>query len=100
MCGCLLHASSWGPGQQPRMCPDWELNQRPLGSQADTQSTEPHQPGHGPFSICDSYLSVHQLQEPDLPQGHVVTGGRRRHQPRDSGSEKERGEAGTRYRMY
>ena len=27
------------------MCPDWELNQRPFGSQAGTQSTEPHQPG-------------------------------------------------------
>ena len=29
----------------PGMCPDWELNQRPFGSQAGTQSTEPHQPG-------------------------------------------------------
>ena len=28
----------------PGMCPDWELNWRPLGSQAGTQSTEPHQP--------------------------------------------------------
>ena len=26
------------------MCPDWELNQRHFGSQAGTQSTEPHQP--------------------------------------------------------
>ena len=26
-------------------CPHWELNQRPLGLQAGTQSTEPHQPG-------------------------------------------------------
>ena len=24
---------------------DWELNWRPFGSQASTQSTEPHQPG-------------------------------------------------------
>ena len=30
----------------PSMCPEWELNQRPFGSQAGTQSTEPHQPGH------------------------------------------------------
>ena len=30
----------------PGMRPDWETNQRPLGSQAGTQSTEPHQPGH------------------------------------------------------
>ena len=27
------------------MCPDWELNQWPCGSQAGTQSMEPHQPG-------------------------------------------------------
>ena len=26
----------------PGMCPNWELNQRPFGSQAGTQSTEPH----------------------------------------------------------
>ena len=29
----------------PSMCPDWELNWWPFGSQAVTQSTEPHQPG-------------------------------------------------------
>ena len=28
----------------PGMCPDQELNQRPFGLQAGTQSTEPHQP--------------------------------------------------------
>ena len=27
------------------MCPDWESNQRPLGLQAHTQSTESNQPG-------------------------------------------------------
>ena len=27
------------------MCPDWELNRRPFGSQVGAQSTEPHQPG-------------------------------------------------------
>ena len=27
----------------PGMCPDWELNQRPFGSQVSVQSTEPHQ---------------------------------------------------------
>ena len=27
------------------LCPDWDLNQRPCGSQVGTQSTEPHQPG-------------------------------------------------------
>ena len=29
----------------PGMCPVWELNQQPFGSQADTQSTETHQRG-------------------------------------------------------
>ena len=29
----------------PGMCPDWESNQWPFGSQAGTQSTEPHQLG-------------------------------------------------------
>ena len=29
----------------PGMYPDWELNWRPFGLQACTQSTEPHQPG-------------------------------------------------------
>ena len=27
------------------MCPDWELNQRPFGSQAGAPFTEPHEPG-------------------------------------------------------
>ena len=31
--------------RNPGMCPDWELNQRPFGLQASTQSTDPHQPG-------------------------------------------------------
>ena len=29
----------------PGMCPDWESNQQPSGSQSSAQSTEPHQPG-------------------------------------------------------
>ena len=29
----------------PGMCSEWELNQRPFGLQAGTQSTDPHQPG-------------------------------------------------------
>ena len=29
----------------PGMCPDWGSNRWPFGSHADTQSTEPHQPG-------------------------------------------------------
>ena len=29
----------------PGMCPDWESNRQPFGSQANAQSTELHQPG-------------------------------------------------------
>ena len=29
----------------PGMCPDWESNLQPCGSQSSTQSAEPHQPG-------------------------------------------------------
>ena len=29
------------------MCPEWELNRRPFGSQTGAQSTEPPQPGAG-----------------------------------------------------
>ena len=63
MCGCLSHAPYRGPGPQPNpgMCPDWELNHQPFGSQAGTQSTEPHQPGQI-FCIFDimgyDYTSV------------------------------------------
>ena len=49
MCVCLLHTPYYGPGLQPRMCPDWESNLQPFGSQAGTQSTEPHQPGESNF---------------------------------------------------
>ena len=36
----------------PGMCPDQESNQRPFGSQAYAQSTEPHQPVRiNPFNV-------------------------------------------------
>ena len=35
----------------PGMCPDWELNWWPFGSQASTQSIEPHQPEQGFFYL-------------------------------------------------
>ena len=34
-----------GSGHNLGMCPDWESNQPPFGSQAGTQCTEPQQPG-------------------------------------------------------
>ena len=42
----------------PGICPDWELNQRPFGSQASTQSTEPHQPELFVFLIYFLNFSV------------------------------------------
>ena len=46
MCGCLSHVPHTGDlAHNSGMCPDWELNQRPFGTQANAQSTEPHQPG-------------------------------------------------------
>ena len=41
----LLGKLAWNSG----MCPDWELNWWPFGSQACAQSTELHQPG--PFLL-------------------------------------------------
>ena len=44
--GCLPYAPDWGSAPtSPCMCPDWELNGWPFGSQAGAQCTEPHQPG-------------------------------------------------------
>ena len=40
----------------PGMCPDWELNRWPFGSQAGTQSTEPHQPGQMYFFFETMFL--------------------------------------------
>ena len=40
---------TWDLACNPGTCPDWELNQTPFGSQADTQSTEPYHPGPPPF---------------------------------------------------
>ena len=39
------------------MCPEWESNQRPFCSQADSQPTEPHQPG----LIVNFLLKDHSL---------------------------------------
>ena len=42
MCGCLSCAPTGDLAHNPGMCPDWESNQQTFGSQAGTQSTEPH----------------------------------------------------------
>ena len=43
--GSLSHPN-WGPGPQPRagVHGGWESNRQPFHSQANAQSTEPHQP--------------------------------------------------------
>ena len=41
----LLRDMAFNPGRSP----NWESNPRLFGSQAGTQPTEPHQPGHGCF---------------------------------------------------
>ena len=46
MCSCLSYAQTEDLAHSPGMCPDWELKRQSFGSQAGTQSTEPHQPGH------------------------------------------------------
>ena len=44
-CGCLSCTPTEDLVCNPGVFPGWELNQQPFGSQAGTQSTEPHQPG-------------------------------------------------------
>ena len=36
---------TWDLAHNPGMCPYWESNQQPFGSQARAQSAELHQPG-------------------------------------------------------
>ena len=49
-CVITFHVPPTGDlARNPGMCPAWESSQRPFGSQASTQSTEPHQPG--PFCL-------------------------------------------------
>ena len=45
MSGCFSHTPTGDLAHNSGMCPDWELNCQSFGSKADTQSTEPHQPG-------------------------------------------------------
>ena len=51
-CVAASHAPPTGYlAHNPGMCPDWESNWPPFGSQASTQSTEPHQPGQISYLI-------------------------------------------------
>ena len=55
------------PPHNSGMCPDWDLNRRPFGSQAVTPSSEPHQPGLNSFIMLtfnktnlESYIHIKQ----------------------------------------
>ena len=55
MCGCLSHSPILGDlARNPGMCSNWESNQRPFGSQAGAQSTQPHQAGHSASFLTTS----------------------------------------------
>ena len=71
----------------PVMCPDWESNLQPFGSQAGTQSIEPYQPGPNQWNfylilkvaIVRAHLSScpllrlwSQLLEPCEKGGHCL----------------------------
>ena len=62
---CVVDSRVPPPGDQahnPGMCPDWEPNWQPFGSQASAQSTEPHQPGQWEVLLTQPALSaVHQF---------------------------------------
>ena len=53
VCGCPFHMPLTGDlALNPGMCPEWVLNRWSFGSQANTQSTEPHQSGLGmPYGL-------------------------------------------------
>ena len=49
------------------MCPDWEPNRRPIGSQAGTPSTEPHQPG-----LINSFLRHANMTAVTIQSNKIV----------------------------
>ena len=56
------HAPPTGDlAHNPGMCPDWESNSRPFGSQASSQTTEPHQPGLSNFWMNVIHFSIGKI---------------------------------------
>ena len=49
MCGCSSCTPYWGPGLQPSMCPDWESNLQPFGSQPTLNPLSYTRQGQKPF---------------------------------------------------
>ena len=70
LCGCLSHIPYWGTWPTTQACTlDWESNQQPFGSQASSQSTEPHQPEPTyfiPNNFVCPHLWAHFLSHFDL----------------------------------
>ena len=64
------------PARNPGMCLDWESNWRPFGSQAGTQSTEPHEPGLRVSFLRQMFLGAHMLVSTGV-KGVTQTEGRK-----------------------
>ena len=66
--GCLSRAPYQGPNlaHNPGMCPVWELNRRPFGSQAGAQTTELYQPGLKALFLTTGKTGCVQLLLPSL----------------------------------
>ena len=58
----------------PGMCPDWESNQQPFGSQSSAQSPEPHQPG-----LTDILIIEKSGHKDAQEENNVKTQGREHH---------------------
>ena len=68
------HTPYWGPGPHPGMCPDWELNRWPFGSQAHAQSTELLQPGPIPCNHSLCYIFPLWLLSLDWTLSDIIIG--------------------------
>ena len=57
MCSCCHIPNVGDLAINPGMCPDWESNLQPFGSQANAQSTEPQQPGPPFFKSKNMFIN-------------------------------------------
>ena len=78
-CVVASHAPPTGVlAHKPDMCPDWESNRQPFGSQAHPQSTEPHQPGLDFIFFTTRKLQMKVLSLPRPLISHLKSGYRPR----------------------
>ena len=73
-CVVASHAPPTGDlAHNPGMCPDWESNRQPFGSQASTESTEAHQPGVIPhYFLHFSWHLVHRKELSSKTNVHLA----------------------------